>query len=56
MGVMTLTCCRIKRRFAKTIIHQHQPVIDQAKFRQTDGLGTYVDSDEARRCWHWLKL
>jgi hypothetical protein len=56
VGVKTLPSCRIKRRFAETKVQQYQALLDYAKFRQTDCLGTDVESNETPRRGHGLKL
>ena len=56
MGVTAFASCRVKRRFAETIIQQRQATVDYSKFRQTDGLGPDVESNETRRCGHGLKV
>ena len=56
VGITTLPSCRIKRRFAETIIQQHEAPLDYSKFRQTDCLGPDIESNETRWCGHGLKL
>jgi len=56
VGVKTLPACRIKRGLAEPITQQNQTPVDYPKFRQTDGLGPQIETNETRRCGHGLNL